>query len=280
MGSPSILTIDGVAWHSPPPCAIQTTAAFIKDRPIVVQSTGDWSVYRNVDFYFRPAPSEGLGDGGWCRTDVSTVLYDHPDLVHLGRVPVSPHGAFTWTGQYPGYVRSHRFYLVLAVADDGLYAVWGQPFGWSRGPRNGLPGRPDRVARAPHGTLVARKAIQPGRHRRRVLMERFKTHGDLRVGIPAIEQYSNCSVVVVHLEGPIGRYDRLVMRLTIAGYQCHFDRAPGDRAAADHVFVVTPPIPDEKVATLAFAVELQSQPWRRGGPERVPVAPMTLILEP
>lgn len=280
MGRPSTLTIDGITWHWPPPCAIETRAAFRRDRPLVVESTGDWSIYRHVDLYFRPALSDGLGDGGWCRTDVSTVLYDHPDGVHLGRVPVSPHGTFTWTGQYPAYVRSHRFYRVLAVADEGSYAVWSPPFGWSRGPRSGIPERPDSAPGAPQGTLVPRRAVQPGRHRGRVLIERFKTHGDLRVGIPFIEQYSNCSVVEVHLEGPIGRYGRLVVRLTITGHHCQFDRGLGDQSAADHIFVVTPPIPDERVTTLAFAVALQSQPLRRGGPERATVAPTTLILEP
>ncbi len=240
MDSPSTLTIEGVTWHCPPPCAIETTAAFMKDRPIVVESTGDWSVFRSVDLYFRPVPSEGLGDGHWCRTDVPQ-FYDHPDLVHLGRVPVSPHGTFTWTGQYPPYVRSHRLYIVVAIADDGSYAVWSQPFGWSRGPRSGIPERPDRVPRGQPGALVPRGSVQPGRYRRQVPIERFKTHGDLRVGIPFIEQYGNCSVVVVHLERPMGRYGRLVTRLTITGYQCQFDRARGDRLAADHVFVVTPP---------------------------------------
>lgn len=280
MNSPSALTIEGVTWHCPPPCAIETTAAFMKDRPIVVQSTGDWSVYRTVDLYFRPAPSEGLGDRRWCRTDVPQALYDHPDLVHMGRVPVAPHGTFSWAGQYPEYVRSHRFYIVLAVANDGSYAVWGQPFGWSRAPRSGIPGRPDSVPLVQHGTLVPRKSVQPGRYRRRVLIERFKTHGDLRVGIPSIEQYSNCSVVLVHLEGPISRYGRLVIRLTITGHHCQFDRARGERSAADHVFFVTPPIPDDIMATLALAVELESHALRRGGPEPATIPPTTLIFEP
>ncbi len=119
----------------------------------MVESTGDWSAYRDVDLYFRPAPSEGLYDGHRGRTNVQKATYDHSDLVHMGRVEVSPYGTFAWKGQYPEYVRSKRLYIVVAVADDGRYAVWGEPFGWYSGPRKGIPDRPD-------GTTLAETLIE------------------------------------------------------------------------------------------------------------------------
>ncbi len=142
MDSPPSLMIEGVTWHHPPSCSVKTRAAFIQDRPIAVASTGDWSARRAVDLYFRPAP-EGLFDGHWFQTDVPVSQYDHADLVHLARAQVSPQGTFTWHGKYPVYVRSKRLYIVIAVADEGQYAVWGSPFGWFMGPRRGLPDYPD-----------------------------------------------------------------------------------------------------------------------------------------
>ena len=142
MDSPPSLIIDGVTWHHPPSCSVKTRATFIKDRPIVVESTGDWRAYRAVDLYFRPAPA-GLSDGHWVKTDVPASLYDQADLAHLAREKVSPQGTFTWRGQYPAYVRSKRLYIVIAFADDGQYAVLGCPFGWFMGPRRGLPDFPD-----------------------------------------------------------------------------------------------------------------------------------------
>lgn len=142
MDSPLSLTINGVTWHHPPPCSVTTRAAFIKNRPLTVESTGDWRSYRAVDLYCRPAPT-GLSDGHWFKRGVSASLYDHPELVHLGRVHVSAQGTFAWQGQYPAYVRSKRLYIVIAVADDGHYAVWGCPFGWFMGPQRGLPDFPD-----------------------------------------------------------------------------------------------------------------------------------------
>jgi hypothetical protein len=84
-----------------------------------------------------------LSDGHWFNRGVSVSLYDHPELVHLGRVQVSAQGTFAWQGQYPAYVRSKRLYSVIVVADDGHYAVWGRPFGWVMGLQRGLPDFPD-----------------------------------------------------------------------------------------------------------------------------------------
>lgn len=45
MDSPLCLSINGVMWHHPPLCSLQTRASFIKSRPVAVESSGDWSAY-------------------------------------------------------------------------------------------------------------------------------------------------------------------------------------------------------------------------------------------
>ncbi len=266
MDSPLCLAIKGVMWHHPPLCSLQTRASFIKSRPVAVESTGDWSAYRDVDLYFRPAPSEGVYGGHWGRTDVPKATYNHPDLVHMGRVEVSPFGTFAWQGQYPEYVRSRRLYIVVAVADDGRYAVWGEPFGWYRGPRRGIPDRPDGTILAETLLPVAPERVRPGQYLRRLPVMRSNAHGNIRVCILHVRQYSNCRLISVQLEGLIGGRGRLAVRLTIQGYDCQFKEGRGNRYAADCVFLVTPPIPDAAIPTLAVTVEFESRPLRPNGP--------------
>lgn len=262
MDSPLCPSINGVMWHHPPLCSLQMRASSIKSRLVAAESTDDWSAYRGVNLYFRPAPSEGLNDGHWSRTDVHKTTYNHPDLVHMGRVEVSPYGTFAWKGQYPEYVRSKRLYIVVAVADDGCYAVWGERFGWYSGPRKGSPDRPDGTILA--GTLapVAPERIRPGQYLRRLPVMRSNAQGNIRVFISHVRQYSNCSLISVQLEGPTGGRWRLAVRLTIQGYDCQFSEGRGNRYAADYVFLVTPPIPDAAIPTPAMTVEFESRPLR------------------
>ncbi len=147
MREPAVLTINGHLWHREPRVSFQFNASFIKARPLTIWSIGDWSPYHHITFFFRPKPDVGMDGAAWWANNVALEHYTHPDLVHLGTVTVDtvtvPFGSgFAWSGTYPEYVRSRHAYTVLAIADNGIYAVWGESFSWRHGPQRGLPDSP------------------------------------------------------------------------------------------------------------------------------------------
>lgn len=128
---------------------------------------------------------------------------------------------------------------------------------------------------------VSRERVIPERYLRFIPLMRTKNLGDIRVFIPYVRQYSNCGLILVEVEGAIGGRGGLDIRLIIEGYDCQFHGGRGDRFAADHVFLVTPPIPDAIIQTLTMTVEFESHPLHRNDPaESVTIPPTTVTLEP
>ncbi|PSR29480.1 MAG: hypothetical protein C7B47_01825 [Sulfobacillus thermosulfidooxidans] len=138
------ITINGQEWFSRPELNFKTYAAFIKARPLTINSTGNWSSYRQVALYFAHAP-QGLNGQAWWTLNVDVKQYINLGTVFLGIAEIRC-GHFSWSGNYPLFVRSKQLYSILAIADDHSYGVWGTPFGWWMGPLRGIPDSPDQAS--------------------------------------------------------------------------------------------------------------------------------------
>ncbi len=89
---------NGQEWFPHPEKSFKTHAAFIKARPLTINSAGNCSSYRQVTLYFAHV-SQGLNGHAWWTTDVDVKQYANLGTDLLGIQEVQD-GAFCWSGTY------------------------------------------------------------------------------------------------------------------------------------------------------------------------------------
>ncbi len=126
-----------------------------------------------------------------------------------------------------------------------------------------------------------REPVNPDQFLRFVPVMAAKQQDGILVMIPYIRQYNNCSVVVVELEGAGldgGIFHHLEVNLSLDGYEPTAHTGQSDASHASRNFIVTPPIPDDKIPHLNITVQFESRPIEHQDTVRHPIPPTTVRL--